>query len=35
MKMIDDAKSMLEQERVRQHDRVKEHFKNVSSNFEQ
>jgi hypothetical protein len=33
--MIDDARSMLEQERVKQHDRVRDHFKSVTSSFEQ
>lgn len=33
--MINDARSILEQERSRKHDRVRDHFKSATSNFEQ
>ncbi len=35
LRIIDDARSILEQEKVRQHDRVRDHFKSSTSNFEQ
>jgi hypothetical protein len=34
VRLIDDARSLLEQEKSRKHDRVREHFKSSSSNFE-
>ena len=33
IRKIDEARSMLEREKLRKHDRIKEHFKSSSGNF--
>lgn len=33
IKKIDEARSMLDKEKLRKHDRIKEHFKSSSGNF--